>query len=45
MAAATDRPGLTTERFEKALAYGAQLHARQTRKGITIVLLSLMLAV
>lgn len=45
MSAAGDRPGLTTERFEKALVYAARLHARQVRKGTSIPYVAHLLAV
>jgi (p)ppGpp synthase/HD superfamily hydrolase len=45
MPAASDQPGLTTERFEKALVYATQLHARQVRKGTAIPYIAHLLAV
>jgi (p)ppGpp synthase/HD superfamily hydrolase len=45
MTAPSDQPGLTAERFEKALIYAAQLHARQVRKGTTIPCVAHLLAV
>ena len=45
MTAASNQPGLTTERFEKALLYATQLHARQVRKGTAIPYVAHLLAV
>ncbi|HEY7425658.1 MAG TPA: HD domain-containing protein [Gemmataceae bacterium] len=45
MTAASDQPGLNTERFGNALVYAAQLHARQVRKGTTIPYVAHLLAV
>jgi (p)ppGpp synthase/HD superfamily hydrolase len=45
MTTASDQPEQTTERFEQALAYATQLHARQTRKGTTIPYVAHLLAV
>ena len=45
MTAASDQPGLTTERFEKALVYATQMHARPMRKGTAIPYIAHLLAV